>query len=1150
MQWTEKQKEVIEDRGSDLLVSAAAGSGKTAVLVERIKRLIIEDGVDIDRLLIVTFTRAAASEMKEKIADALMEQALSEPETAALMQKQMDRLNDARISTIDSFVIDIVRQYFYVIDIEPDLKIISPEESALIRNDAMDLVFEELYEEDESWFTDLLDGYSGHKNDLALKERIMTLYEQMMSMPDGLKWFEQALDVLSLTEEEFMESSAAQVIFREKDLACERAGELIRIAYDTFAEAGLENTAEKLTDELDQIEAIKEADGSDVWDRFEELSFARMGAGKGEKDAYSEIKDDAIPFRDEGKKLLTDLKSRYFEVPLEEQIRRHHSVRPYADSMLRLMKRFDKVFLGMKAEKGQMDFADANRFAIEILKDEATCSEIRENFDHIFIDEYQDSNYIQEELITRIKKSDNLFMVGDIKQSIYGFRMAEPEIFKNKYKLYSQQDACETTDTDESDPPTDLMAKPKICPHGKKIDLNTNFRSKKEVIDAVNDMFSFLMDDYDDDASLHKGDAYDGDISYKTELHIINTDERGEDEELAQLAGIEFEALLCANIIRESLGREIFDSKQGCTRPLEKKDIVILLRGAKNNAEKIYEILMNRGISAYIDDNSGYFDTVEINTVTDLLRIIDNRRQDIPLISVLRSGIFGFTMDELVRIRLVSPEGAFYEAFRNYDGDEILKKKIKNAIERIDLWGEKAAYMTTAELSGELIYETGYYSYAGALPGGTQRQANLRAFIEKAVQYDTDGKGTVFGFLRFIDSLKDKVNDSQAKLSTPGTDSVQIMTIHKSKGLEYPMVIIAGLGKGIQTDNIRGEGTWHKDIGFAMDFVDRERHLKSNTLLARAIAGRRNLDSLDEEIRILYVGATRAKDRLVLIGSRNSGRKQSGTYLSMLEDRVSPEIISTVYHSADEFSAPENLENTDVVAMFERTADRGSSPVVREFVYDKLNYEYPDSDRLSIKSKYSVSELNAGEKRDYEFRIPSFAVKEQKITGAAFGTIMHACMEHLDFRKVGKALAADRAGAERIIEDRIKELVTAGVFTEEEAAVIHVEKILEFFSSDLGLRICSSENYYKERQFNIMHEKDGHDIIVQGIIDCYFEEEDENGKKYLILVDYKTNYRTEGIEDVYREQMELYKEALEKATGLEVRESYLYLFSEDRALRM
>jgi ATP-dependent helicase/nuclease subunit A len=379
---------------------------------------------------------------------------------------------------------------------------------------------------------------------------------------------------------------------------------------------------------------------------------------------------------------------------------------------------YEQINTEMKAAEGQMDFSDANHYALRILKDSEIAAEIRERFDHIFIDEYQDSNYIQEEIISAIKKDDNLFMVGDIKQSIYGFRLAEPDIFRSRYKRYAAiQAGCLKNDNGS----------------GRKIDLNTNFRSKQSVIDSVNDIFKELMHDYDENAMLYRGDQYDGPISHKSELYIIDKKASEEDTsgitsavdptdtingsdtaELRSLKNIEIEAYLVADVIKENIGRSIFDSKKNEVRKIEKKDIVILLRSAKNRADKVYDILMKQGIEAIVDDNSGYFESIEIETLTDMLRVIDNRHQDIPLLSVLRSGIFGFTIDELIKIGLASDQGDHYDAFRAYalydSCDPVLREKVLKTISIIDDWSERSVYLSAEELVSEIISSSGYYA--------------------------------------------------------------------------------------------------------------------------------------------------------------------------------------------------------------------------------------------------------------------------------------------------------------------------------------------------------------------------------------------------------------------------------------------------------
>lgn len=1134
MDWTTKQRETIEKKDSDILVAAAAGSGKTAVLVEKIKRLVIEEKTDIDRFLVVTFTRAAASEMKEKIADALISESEKDPESADFLSKQLEKLSTSSISTFDSFAIDIVRQYFHVIDIEPDLVICEPEEVILMEKEAAEETFDEIYESSDPEMMAFLDAYSGNKNDYDLKEKVISLYKSLMAMPEGLLWLEKAIPVLAMNEEELKASPLIDMLMEQVHEQAARARDHMNAAYSLLGGGDLMDTQQKFTDEWMQAQRAATVDFDEAYPFFNELAFERLTAAKGEKHAFDLVKEQFKDQRNESKKILESIRDRYFDDPPRESVSELNIIYGYANTLLRILRMFEAKFSEKKMKKGQMDFSDSNHFALEILKNKDVADEIREKYDYIFIDEYQDSNYIQEEIISAVKRKDNLFMVGDIKQSIYGFRLAEPDIFRDRYREFS----------DETHP-------------GTKIDLNTNFRSKKEVIDSVNEIFEVIMDDYDEDAMLYLGDPYDGDISHRSELHIVETDDKEIDAELSKMKNIEFEAKICARVIRENLGKIIYDSKKACERPLEKRDIVVLMRSARNRAEFVYKVLMDEGIEAYIDENGGFFDAVEIQTLTDLLAVIDNIRQDIPLLSVLRSGIFGFSADDLIKVRLAHPKGDYYEAFLSFsegtgiasEYDPALTQKVNSAISKIREWANKSVYMTASELVSE-ICEGGYYAYTGALPGGMQRQANIRAFIERAVAYDSLGDGTLFGFLRFIEAMKKNTENPQAQITGEGEDTVRIMTIHKSKGLEYPMVIVCGAGEGIKGPKIDKYGDWHKDIGFVMQYVNTANHYKHNTFLANLINSKKTDDEIEEEIRIYYVACTRAKDKLVIIGSRNQRSANQLSFLSMAEPICGSSFDISRY-TAEDFIEPD--ENTDLSSESKEgvTSDTaGLSEADREKIDRLLSYEYPNQEETLLKSKYSVSELNRKGGEEYRFTVPAFAAQKKKIAGAELGTLMHFVMEHLNFADMKKEIEKGGGSAREYIISRLEDMKNEALLTEEEAAAVRTDKILGFFASDIGKRVLAADRVYKERQFNILHDKDGRSIIVQGIIDCYFEETEPSGDKHLILLDYKTNYDTTEIEKKYAEQMALYKEALEKSTGLPVAESYLYLFSEGRELKI
>ena len=1144
MKWTQKQQEAIKNRGQNILVSAAAGSGKTAVLVERIRTLVIEERVPVDRILVVTFTKAAASEMKEKIAKALQAEIRKTPHNLPFLKEQSDKVYRSSISTFHSFAMDIIQNYFHVIGADPDLKVCDETEASLMKSDSMDETFRFFFEEDHEDFRDFLHAYGTVKNEDGLKGNLLEIYEKIQSMPETLEWLESNIKMLKADVEEWKKSSIYGFILSDVEGKLKEAGTYLEKARSLLALSGLDRLAGKVANDIEALEEIRRVSQKD-FDQLREILSAYkhtdVRANKDEKEDYEEIKGRVLELRKGARALVSQVRNKYLIDPLEDQVELMNQTYPHGRMLLCVLRRFKDIYGSHKAEKNVLDFNDIEHHAIEILKNKEVAKEVREKYRYIFIDEYQDSNYLQEAIISRIKGENNLFMVGDIKQSIYRFRLAEPAIFRDTYRQYSKEQEL-----------------------SRKIDLNENFRSKAGIIDGINGIFRHVMEDYDDEAALYEGNPQERDIHYPVELHIVDSTKKSDgevDAELLEMQNAELEALAAVKVIKESLGKSIFDHKKGEVRPLEKKDMVILMRGVKNTADIFYRVLSANDVPAYLDENSGYFDTLEIITFLDLLKVIDNRQQDIPLLSVLRSPIFEFSVEDLIRIRLEDKENAYFQAFEGYSRkgeDPVLKGKIKDVLHMLAAWKIKASYTPIHEFAWELMTETGYYAFVGAMPGGVQRQANLRAFVDKALAFGRKGNNTIFGLLRYIQMIGErKIEMGQVHLLSENDDLVRIMTIHKSKGLEYPMVIVSGLGRRFVSDVPKKTGSIHKDLGFAMTYVDASRHWYKKTLGEHAIYEQHNREAMEEEIRILYVAATRAKDKLVLMGTvkdcekfrekMDLGMGGRSSYLDVMTPYLRDNDIHLVFHDRESLGAylmnrdVEKIQIPHVLREYENRSDRK----LKEEVHRILSYRYQNQDALAVRSKFSVSELNGKVKKKLTLEQPVFAGGRTGLTGAERGTIMHTVMEHLDFKEAYAHLDSSEDQCHRHVEDFIAQLVRREILTEEEASHVFVEKVVNFFKSPVGRRSALAKKLQKEKSFNILTDYRGTEVMVQGIIDCYFEEEGE-----LILLDYKTNYSSEGIEKLYRRQMDLYAEALEKGEGRYPKETYLYLFSQDRQVKM
>lgn len=1211
MNWTPEQSMAITLRDKNILVAAAAGSGKTAVLVERIKRLILEEMCPIDRMLIVTFTNAAAAEMKEKIRRALQgavdelaasvatsEDAAGDGDAAGeqkeykekldFLRQQLNSLPQAQISTFHAFALEVIRKYFYIIDVEPNFKICDEAQTTILKADAMDALMDARYEESDPEFLHFLDCYSGERNDNAVRDLIEKVYKTIEALPEPYVWLREKTEMLETAQYNGGESIRPMLdfIFEIAEENLSDAEVLIQDNIQVALENDMTEAAALAESDLSKIQALREhmGDYDDFRDALGALKFDIQK--RGILKSFATTEEEVLKAerrakiwkdkRDAAKNKLTDLKKGLFANDLEFMAQEMAQTSREMKMLESLVVEFGNRYRDEKKERGLMDFGDIEHYAYEILKDEEVSRYYREKFEHIFVDEYQDSNVMQEAFLGRVARENNLFLVGDVKQSIYKFRLAEPEIFQRRYKKYALGDQ-ETS---------------------VKIDLNRNFRSKRPIINFVNNIFSYIMEDYDEAAALNMGDP-NGDKYYHDPVLYLTDAEWDEDEiisdELKSMIKAEKEALAAVKIIRESLGKPFFDSKAGVERPLELKDIVILMRGVRRDGDIFYNVLMENGIPAYVDDNDGYFDTMEINNFLSLLMLLDNEKQDVQLLTVLRSEIFGFTITELAQIRIHSKEGSYYNAFVEYSksgGDETLRKKSAAALSSIADWQSMAMFMPIEELIWKLMLDTGFYISMGAMPGGRQRQANLRALVDKALAYRKGERGSLYGFIRYIEALKTRnVPSGQVKLVGEGDELVKIMTVHKSKGLEFPMVILAGYCKGLKYSRVGSSAVMHKDFGVALPIVHPEKYLSLTTTFQKIITEKLHMEERAEEVRILYVALTRPKDRLVILGSHQGldkvfenidrFKKNYRSYFDMTGWYICTQLHRLqVFNDGDFISLITHRErsNEPILRLFDQDNHTGNDELA-EKVRKQIEFRYPYQREMNIKSKYSVSELNALGEGDAaasrasldaaaapaggiigrwsldSLKEPASFQKKEIFTAAQKGTIYHTLLEHIQFQTL--YACADEEAEKAEVEATCQWLVDKQFLTEEEAEVLDADIVLKLIHTELGQRLAEAESenlLWKEQPFNLKmaYDPDGSgqpsDVFVQGVIDCYFQEEDG-----LVLVDYKTSrIRTNDggntlatekkrIAQQYRTQIDIYRQALEESTGKTVKEAYIYL---------
>lgn len=1166
--WTKEQLEVIESRECNLLVAAAAGSGKTAVLVERIIQMITsrENPIDIDKLLVVTFTNAAASEMRERIGDAIGKALDENPENKHL-QNQLVLLNKSSITTIHSFCLDVIKSNFHRINLDPNFRIGDQTECAILKQEAIEEVFEDLYEERDEGFLNLVESYAERGGDKEVQDIILGIYSFAMASPEPKKWLIDSAERFNIDENfDFSQSIWARAILDTVKIEINGLClNMERALKEVESIEELETFAEKLSVEYKKIADISQAcnkSWDEAYKKMASMSFENYvkGVKRISKDASSYIKESkekAKTIRDKTKKSLESIVSATFNKDndsIREEIKYlYNIVKPISSVVLR----FEEEYSNKKREKGIIDFNDIEHFALNILTDVDEKGNIvpsdiavgyRNKFYEIFIDEYQDSNLVQEVLLKAVANTEtpNRFMVGDVKQSIYRFRQAKPELFLQKYNNYNDK---------------------KGSSH-RKIMLYKNFRSREEVVDAVNYIFENIMNEnigeieYTEKERLNLGANFNVDTDEKsiiggaTEIHLIQKDNKLDDdiindkddrinnkedeiEEEEKLDNIQLEARMVGNIIKDLMKvnedgkiQKVYDKGIDGYRPVEFRDIVILLRATSAWAPVFADELMNMDIPTYADVGVGYFDTIEIKTILSLLQIIDNPMQDIPLISVLKSPIFGFTPEDLIDIRVQSKDKIFYEVLKStaeYDGftdsqnenesefipSEECINKSKDFLIKLKEFKEKSMYMSTDEFIWYLYTRTGYYAYVGALPGGSQRQANLKVLFERAKQFEETSLKGIFNFVNFIEKLKKSSSDmGSAKTLGENANVVRIMSIHKSKGLEFPVVICSAMGKNFNTQDFKKSILYHHNLGYGPQFVDYERRISFPSIAKEALKSKINIENLSEEMRVLYVAFTRAKEKLIITGStRNiqdsikrwsNGIESLDTIsqyeilkgknfldwimpcvlrhrdLSNLLEEVGLDAVFNVEHNSKWYGKLWN--KSDILV--EKKSDEEKESI--EEILEKIDVDNPDSDYYSeieeklnyiypyefstrkpatisvteikkIQNNYEEELINTIFEQKVILKKPLFIQNEEereKISGTERGTIVHLVMEVLDLKNVSSV---------NDIKSQIRGFVSKGIITEKQASIVNPYKIYKFFASNIGKRMLNAEIINREK---------------------------------------------------------------------------------------
>lgn len=1159
--WTTEQQQVIDLRNRNILVSAAAGSGKTAVLVERIVKIITDKNhpVDIDHLLIVTFTNAAAAEMRERIGNAI-EKALDEQPGDEHLLRQLTLIHNAQITTIDSFCLYVVRNHFHEIDLEPNFRIGDEGELKLLREDVLGKVLEQNYEEPSEAFSDFVEGYASGRTDAALNEMILQLYEFSRSYPWPEKWLDSFVGIYrienrdELDRAEWLAPLTQNIRFVLKD--CEQL--LKQALAVTQQDDGPDMYEKAVRSDLEKYESLSKLTSfCELSGALSDIKYDRLASSRGfegDPDKLELVKS----LREQAKDVVKKLCKQYFFCSPEMMIEQLERTEPMLEEVVRLTKQFADEFAAAKRRKNLVDFHDVEHFALQILVDEETekakktAEEFRDTFEEIMIDEYQDSNEVQETLLRSISREErgenNIFMVGDVKQSIYRFRLARPELFMKKYDSYSLEES--TT---------------------QRIDLHKNFRSREEVLTCTNDIFYKIMArslgnvEYDAEAALYPGASYpampvqenpagekaaeDEKVSGKQingftpEILLADSnDELLEDTDFSDKKTLE--AKMVAEKIRHLMKTQpVTDKATGELRMARYSDIVILLRSLSGWADSLVEVLNGNGIPAHTVFSTGYFSTVEVQTVLSMLRLLDNPRQDIPMAAVLRSPMAGLTDEELAVLRLEDGSVPFHEAVLElaeglYEEDgqkeisnpEADQKQGKNADEKPENHIESTAHQKLLEFYKKyrqlrqlvpdtpihelieiILCETGYGHYVAAMPAGNRRTANLNMLLEKAAAYEKTSYKGLFHFVRYIDELqKYDVDFGEADMVGENEDVVRIMSIHKSKGLEFPIVIVSGMGKNFNKQDTRSKMVLHPELGIGLDYMDGKKRIKSPTIAKKAIAKQIDLENLGEELRVLYVALTRAKEKLILTGTLKDApekleffRQQAALYAHSSDTTAIPYltresaagyldwILPAVLSYGDKYpvriveaaelvldEVENQLEQNENLTERIVEIEAADTQLVGQ-LKQRFSQRYPYQTDILRKNKYSVSELKHRAMREkFEAEqeetvpafleepvtptIPLFIQREESVEqetpnrGALRGTAVHRVMECYDF------------ASEKSVHEQMEAMEKEEKITADMSALVKEQIVADFVSSETGRRMALAQRggaLYRERPF-------------------------------------------------------------------------------------
>ena len=963
VKWTTEQLQAIKENGSNILVAAAAGSGKTAVLVERIIQKVMKEEIDIDRILVVTFTNAAASEMRQRILDAIYKKLEEEPDNIHL-QKQILLLPKSNICTMHSFCLEVIRNHFYELDITPNFKIGDTSELEILKYEVLEEIFERKYENQESEFLNLINIYTGYRGDEPLKEIILKLYKYIQSSPFPKIWIEEKVEMFNLNKhhkKDFSDTIWGEILIQEiKEEVYLFIYQLKKIEKELKKYDDLEKFAKIISIDIQNMQKVyKLKKWDELYQNMQEISFERWPQ---DKKVTNILKEEAKEKRDEVKKRWNKIKEKIMFCDSKQANLDISEMYTILKQLNNLVIEFMNEYTKAKKEKNIIDFNDIEHYALSILvKDdegEYKTTEIsekyRKKFMEIAVDEYQDSNLVQEYILNAISKGNNLFMVGDVKQSIYRFRQARPELFLEKYNSYS-------------------LKEDKNLGENVKIQLFKNFRSRKNILDITNMIFENIMSkeigeiEYNREEYLNLGADFP-EKELKTELSIIDLKEKEEiEEEEERVENVVLEAKLVAKKIQELIksGYLVYDSKKKDYRKITYKDIVILLRSTNNVAPVYEKAISDLEIPVFSDSSNQYLETIEIQTIMSVLKIIDNPMQDIPLVTVLRSIIGGFDDNELLIIGSNRKKETYYESLIKYsekeNANDLLKNKIREFLKKVEKWREQQEYLPLEELIWQIYLDTGYYNYVSLMPNGSIRQANLKMLFEKAKQYESSSFKGLFNFIGFIDKLKLSSGDlGSAKLIGEKENVVRIMSIHKSKGLEFPVVFLSSTAKKFNMQDLNELILLHQDLGFGPKYRNADLKIEYPTLAKEAVKQKVKIETISEEMRILYVALTRAKEQLIITGISKDIEKELNKKREMLsvftENTENTKISQLIIKQANSY-----LDWLEYVFLFnEKKTEKvlNLNIINKQEIMQKLDKEQEEQESLYKKMKEMKKDTN------------------------------------------------------------------------------------------------------------------------------------------------------------------------------------------------